>query len=90
MKYITYKDLYSQRIFAALEEHRFPYKYFLGVLPKVGIDLDRKMLAHLAIWEPRTFTSLVDICRAKIVESPEGEVSSDIQKPEGVITRKLL
>lgn len=41
-KYFRYRDLYAQRIWAACEEHRFPYKYLMGVLPQMGIELDRK------------------------------------------------
>lgn len=84
------KDLYSQRIWAGLQEHRFPYKYFLGVLPRAGIELDRRVLAHMVIWEPRTFAALIDICRAHVTEHPVGAVSQEITKPDGVITRDLL
>ena len=41
-KAIYVKDLFSQRIWAACEEHRFHYKYLMGVLPQMGIELDRK------------------------------------------------
>ena len=85
-----YRDLHSQRIWAALQEHRFPYKYFLGVLPRVGIELDRRVLAHLGIWEPRTFAALIDICRAHVTENPVGTVSEEVTKPDGVISRDML
>lgn len=29
----------------------------------MGIELDRKVLANIAIWEPRTFESLVEIAK---------------------------
>ena len=86
-----YKDLYSQRIWAGLQEHRFPYKYFLGVLPTVGIELDRKVCAHMAIWEPRTFAALVQICAARLHDKPQGENAPiEVSKPTGVITRDML
>ena len=87
---IYMKDIYSQRLWAALNELRFPYKYFLGVLPRAGIELDRRVLAHLCVWEPRTFEALVDICRAFVVEHPVGDVSEKVKKPDGVITRDML
>jgi len=42
LKGMYFKDLFSQRIYAACQEHRFPYKYFLGILPQMGVELDRK------------------------------------------------
>lgn len=84
------RDIYSQRIWAGLQEHRFPYKYFLGVLPRAGIELDRRVLAHLALWEPRTFAALIDVCRAHVTEKPVGAVHDGVKKPEGVITRDML
>lgn len=57
----------------------------------MGIELDRKILAHLAIWEPRTFASLIKICQAKVAEGTEkGEEASQIEPPDGVISRKML
>lgn len=57
----------------------------------MGIELDRKILAHLAIWEPRTFAALVKVCQAKVAEGTEkGAEASLIQHPDGVITRKML
>lgn len=78
-KSITMRDLYSQRIWAALNEHRFPYKYFLGVLPSVGIELDRKVIASLAIFEPRSFASLIEICKAKVASDPRGEEATNLK-----------
>jgi len=88
--YMIFKDLYSQRIDAALMEHRFPYKYFLGVLPQMGIELDRNVLAHMAVWEPRSFAVLVDICKTKVMENPLGQPDAELEKPPGVISRKML
>lgn len=84
------REVYSQRIWAGLQEHRFPYKYFLGVLPRAGIELDRRVLAHMALWEPRTFAALVHVCRAHVTEKPVGVVSDGLKKTDAVITRDLL
>ena len=85
-----FRDLYSQRLAAALQEHRFPYKYFLGILPQMSIELDRKVLAHMSIWEPRTFAALIDLCKTKVLENPVGQVDSELKKPDGVISRNML
>ena len=84
------KDLFSQRIWAGLNDQRYPYKYFLGVLPQVGVELDRKVLSQLAIYEPRTFESLKTLCQAKVASAPRGEEDSKIQMPDGVLTKEKL
>ncbi|KAI1296725.1 39S ribosomal protein L20, mitochondrial [Halotydeus destructor] len=84
------RDIFSQRIWSACHEHRFPYKYLMGTLPQMGIELDRKSLANLAIWEPRTFESLVQLCKAKVAEHPVGEAAEQLEVPPGVITRGML
>ena len=88
-KYIM-KDLFTQRIFAAVEEHRFPYKYFISNLPKVGIELDRKMLSFLAVHEPRTFESLIAICKSKVASDPVGEAAQNVTPHPGVVTKGRL
>jgi len=90
LKAMYFKDLFSQRIYAACDEHRFPYKYLMGILPQMGIELDRKALANLAIWEPRSFAALIEICKAKVASNPLGEASKKIECPPGVISRKML
>jgi large subunit ribosomal protein L20 len=84
------RDLWSQRLWAACDEHRLPYKYFLGILPQMGIELDRKALSSLAIFEPRTFASLVHLCKAKVAAEPKGEAAAQLESPPGVITRGML
>lgn len=39
----------------------------------MGIELDRKSLSNIAIWEPRTFASLVEIARKFEVDDFELE-----------------
>lgn len=57
----------------------------------MGIELDRKILAHLAIWEPRTFEALIRVCQTKVAEGTEnGAEASAILPHDGVITRKML
>lgn len=56
-------DIMCARIAAACEEHEYKYPYFVSTLPKFDILLNRRMLSQLAIYEPRTFASLVDISK---------------------------
>lgn len=58
------RDYNRARIAAACEEHGYNYQNFIITLPKVDIHLNLKSLAHLAIYEPLTFKSLVEISKS--------------------------
>ncbi len=47
--------LWKQRIQAGCEELGTSYEAVLSGLARCQINLDRKSLANLAIWEPKTF-----------------------------------
>ena len=55
----TFRALWIQRINAAAREHGLTYSQFMGGLIKAGIEIDRKMLADLAVREPDAFAALV-------------------------------
>src|SRR5206468_7637020 len=46
------RSLWIVRINAALREHGTSYSAFMGQLKKAGVELDRKVLAELAVREP--------------------------------------
>ncbi|MHA1158724.1 MAG: 50S ribosomal protein L20 [Alphaproteobacteria bacterium] len=56
----TFRALWIQRINAATREHGLPYGRFIDGLGKAGVDVDRKVLAELAISEPESFKALVE------------------------------
>ena len=56
----NFRALWIQRINAAAREHGLTYARFIDGLNKAGIEIDRKMLADLAVREPEAFKSLVD------------------------------
>ena len=60
----TFRALWIQRINAAVREHGMVYSQFMGGLSKAGIELDRKVLANIAIDEPEAFKTLVDQAKA--------------------------
>ncbi|MFN5943115.1 MAG: 50S ribosomal protein L20, partial [Bacteroidota bacterium] len=51
--------LWIVRINAAVREEGMSYSQFIGKLATKGIDLNRKVLADLAMNEPEAFKSLV-------------------------------
>ncbi|MEA2020745.1 MAG: 50S ribosomal protein L20 [Patescibacteria group bacterium] len=54
------RKLWIQRINAALNEFNLPYSRFINLLKKKNIDLNRKMLAELAIRDPEAFKKIVE------------------------------
>jgi len=53
-----FRSLWIQRINAGAREHGLTYSVLIDGLKKAGIDLDRKVLADLAVHEPDAFASL--------------------------------
>ena len=56
----SFRALWIQRINAAVREHGMPYGRFIDGLGKAGVDIDRKVLAELAVSEPESFKALVE------------------------------
>ncbi len=54
-----FRRLWITRIGAAARMHGMSYSTFISGLSAVGIELDRKMLADLAVNDPAAFESLV-------------------------------
>ena len=54
-----YRSLWIARINAAVREEGMSYSQFIGKLAAKGIDLNRKVLADLAMNEPASFKKLV-------------------------------
>jgi len=55
-----FRALWIQRINAAARVHGLTYSQLMGGLGKAGIEVDRKMLADLAVREPAAFAALVE------------------------------
>ena len=55
-----YRQLWIARINAAVREEGLTYSEFINKLKIKGIDLNRKVLADLAMNEPETFKKLVE------------------------------
>jgi large subunit ribosomal protein L20 len=56
----TFRALWIQRINAATREHGLTYGRFIHGLSKAGIEIDRKVLADLAVHDAAAFKALVD------------------------------
>lgn len=56
-----FRKLWIQRINAACREHGTSYSRFVSGLRAAGVEVDRKVLADLAVTDPTAFRSLVDV-----------------------------
>lgn len=56
----NFRALWIQRINAATREHDMSYSQFMGLLNKKGIELNRKVLADLAMNDATAFKAIVD------------------------------
>ena len=61
-----FRSLWIQRINAGVREHGLTYSQFIGGIKKAGIEIDRKVLADLAIREPAAFAQLVEQAKAAL------------------------
>ena len=63
-----FRRLWIQRINAACRAEGMTYNRFMQGLRLAEIEVDRRMLAELAVNDPATFTSLVESARAALPE----------------------
>ncbi|MCF6272048.1 MAG: 50S ribosomal protein L20 [Rhodobacteraceae bacterium] len=65
----NFRALWIQRINAAvrLNDESLNYSKFINGLTLAGIEVDRKVLADLAVHEPEAFTVIVDQAKAALV-----------------------
>lgn len=59
LKKREYRQLWIVRINAACREQGITYSQFINALKVKGIDLNRKVLADIAMNEPETFNTLI-------------------------------
>jgi len=55
-----FRAIWIQRINAGVRTHGLSYSEFMGKLKKSGVDLNRKVLADLAMNHPDAFTAVVN------------------------------
>ena len=55
--------LWIARINAAAREHGMSYSRFIAGLKRAGVEMDRKVLADLAVAEPKAFSELVTLAK---------------------------
>ena len=58
-----FRRLWITRINAAAREHGMSYSTFMAGLKAREVDLDRKMLAEMAVNDPQSFAALVELAK---------------------------
>jgi large subunit ribosomal protein L20 len=61
-----FRSLWIQRINAAARANGITYNRFIQGLKAADVDVDRKMLAELAVKDPAAFTALVEVARTAL------------------------
>ena len=64
LKKRNFRALWIQRINAACRQHGLTYSRFISGLARAGVELDRKVLADLAVREPEAFKALAEQAQA--------------------------
>ena len=76
----NFRKLWIQRINAAARAQGMTYNRFIQGLSLAGIEVDRKILADLAVNDAAAFTALVEVSRANVPAAPvaaEAKASGD-------------
>ena len=66
MKKRDFRRLWITRISAEAKNNGINYSTFMNGLKKAGIDLNRKMLAEIAVYDKAAFASLVEKAKAAL------------------------
>ena len=62
----VFRQLWIARINAAARSNGLTYSQFANGIRKAGIDIDRKVLADIAVHDPAAFAGIVEQVKAKL------------------------
>jgi large subunit ribosomal protein L20 len=65
-----FRSLWITRINAAARQNGLTYNRFIQGLKAAGVEVDRKVLADLAVTDPAAFAALVGVARAALPAAP--------------------
>jgi large subunit ribosomal protein L20 len=63
------RALWITRINAAARQHGLAYNQFMHGLKSAGVDINRKMLADMAVEDSASFTQLVEVARGALTSA---------------------
>ena len=65
-----FRQLWIQRINAGTRQHGMSYSRFIAGLREAGVEVDRKILADLAVNDGAAFAALVEVAKGALAASP--------------------
>ena len=71
-----FRSLWIVRINAAARQHGLSYSRFMAGLRAAGSDLNRKMLADLAVADPGAFAELAELAQRSLPAVPEAAAAA--------------
>ena len=77
LKKRDFRGLWITRIGAATDQHGLSYSRFIYGLKLAGIDLNRKMLAEMAVNDADNFGKLTELAKAALEALPKAPPSSE-------------
>ena len=72
-----FRSLWIMRINAAARQHGLSYSRFIAGLKQAEIDMDRRVLADLALQEPEAFGALAEKAKAALAEDAKAALAED-------------
>src|SRR5215210_8726199 len=72
-----FRQLWIQRINAAARANGMTYNRFIQGLGLAGVEVDRRILAELAVNEAAAFTALVELSRANVPAATPAPATGD-------------
>src|SRR5918999_1064317 len=70
-----FRKLWIQRINAACRENGMSYSRFINGLKNAEVEVDRKVLADIAVTDPTAFAALVEVARSAQPPAAEPQAS---------------
>ena len=63
----TFRSLWITRINAAARSHDLTYSQLISGLSKAQVEIDRKILAEMAVLDPAGFSKVVQIAKEQLI-----------------------
>jgi large subunit ribosomal protein L20 len=76
-----FRRLWIQRINAAARANGMTYNRFIQGLKAAGVEVDRKILADMAVTDAATFASLVELAKANLPGDTDASADSSADGP---------
>jgi len=83
-----FRRLWITRINAAARANNMTYNRFMQGLKVAGIDVDRRVLADMAVNDPAAFTALVEVARKNVVLNQAPNFCRNPRSPERPISAR--